>query len=157
MVGAVAAERPGHLAIHLHGGLISREAGEAAADRLESYYRDANAVPFFLVWESGWREVLEQRLAGIVTHLPCPRPHYNDLTNFEKISYAWQSLLMNSRFDLSLEAASMIFRHADYGVCVSREPGAGRSPLLYPRATGRPVAVEEGDHPGRLGLRVADG
>jgi hypothetical protein len=58
-------DRPERLVIHFHGGLISREAGQAAAKVLAPYYRGAGAVPLFVVWESGWLEVIKQQLAAI--------------------------------------------------------------------------------------------
>jgi hypothetical protein len=62
---SVARERPERLVIHFHGGLISREAGEAAATTLAPYYRSARATPMFVIWESGWLEVTRQQLSAI--------------------------------------------------------------------------------------------
>ena len=42
--------------------------------------------------------------------------------DLEKLSIAWHSLLTYGRVSLSLEGATMIFRHANYGICTSREP-----------------------------------
>jgi hypothetical protein len=58
-------EAPGHLVLHFHGGLISRAAGEAAADRLGPDYRGAGALPLFIIWESGPTEIIDQRLSAI--------------------------------------------------------------------------------------------
>jgi pimeloyl-ACP methyl ester carboxylesterase len=62
---ALRRDRPERLVIHFHGGLISREAGQAAAEVLAPYYGGAGAAPIFVIWESGWLEVVKQQLAAI--------------------------------------------------------------------------------------------
>jgi hypothetical protein len=57
------AETP--LVVHFHGGLIDRQAGIDGANLLTPIYQKAGAYPVFFVWESGWREVLQQNLPAI--------------------------------------------------------------------------------------------
>ena len=58
-------ELPKKVVIHFHGGLVDRDAGIAAAAILNPAYQAAGAHPLFFIWETGWKEVLEQKLPGI--------------------------------------------------------------------------------------------
>ena len=58
-------KHPAHLVIHFHGGLVSSEAGLAAADGLTREYREAGAESLFFVWESGLSEILSQKVQAI--------------------------------------------------------------------------------------------
>jgi hypothetical protein len=58
----IAAERPERVVIYFHGGLVSREAGEAAAAHLAPYYKQSGAEPIFVIWETGAFEVIAQQL-----------------------------------------------------------------------------------------------
>lgn len=57
----LAADPRSHLVIHFHGGLVSKAAGLAGAQRLSSEYGSA-ALPLFYVWESGFFETLRNNL-----------------------------------------------------------------------------------------------
>lgn len=54
------------VAVHLHGGLVSKEAGIATAKRLTPVYEAAGAQPVFIVWQSGLSEVVERNLPRIM-------------------------------------------------------------------------------------------
>lgn len=54
------------IVIHLHGGLVSKEKGIAAARRLTPVYKAVGAQPIFIVWQSGLVEVLERNLPKIM-------------------------------------------------------------------------------------------
>ena len=56
---------PKKIVIHFHGGLVDRAAGIGAATAVKPGYEAAGAHPLFFIWESGWREVLEQKLPSI--------------------------------------------------------------------------------------------
>ena len=58
-------ELPKKIVINFHGGLVDRPSGIAAATALNPDYETAGAHPLFFIWESGWREVLEQKLPNI--------------------------------------------------------------------------------------------
>lgn len=51
--------------VHFHGGLVDREAGMAAAEVLDPIYRQTGSAPIFFIWESGWKEILDQNLPAI--------------------------------------------------------------------------------------------
>lgn len=58
------------LVLHLHGGLVNRNDGEAIAEKLKGHYAEAGGVPLFFVWQTGlgeiirnnYRELLQQNL-----------------------------------------------------------------------------------------------
>jgi hypothetical protein len=54
-----------HVVIHFHGGLIKRHEGEEAAKALAPKYASTGAIPLFVIWETGWNEVLAQKLPAI--------------------------------------------------------------------------------------------
>lgn len=54
------------MVVHFHGGLVTRDAGEAAAQYLfDNSYGDV-AFPVFFIWESGIREMLRQALPDVL-------------------------------------------------------------------------------------------
>lgn len=57
--------RPERLVIHFHGGLVDRSLGEAAAAELLPLYTSAGATPLFVIWETGWKEIVEQNIPTI--------------------------------------------------------------------------------------------
>jgi hypothetical protein len=59
------ANAPSGLAIHFHGGVVSKLAGMRIAERLDNEYRAAGAYPLFFVWESGIIETLRNNLGEI--------------------------------------------------------------------------------------------
>jgi len=61
----IGSERPQRLVIHFHGGLVSREAGERDASELSPQYALAGAKALFVIWETGWTEVVSQKLPRI--------------------------------------------------------------------------------------------
>src|SRR6516164_10373914 len=61
----VGTSRPERLIIYFHGGLVDREAGMAASTLLAPNFIQADAKPLFIIWESGWKEVIEQNLPAI--------------------------------------------------------------------------------------------
>jgi hypothetical protein len=58
-------DKPPRLVIHFHGGLVDRASGEAAAAELLPLYTNAGATPLFVIWETGWKEILEQNIPTI--------------------------------------------------------------------------------------------
>lgn len=56
--------------IHIHGGLVNKSLGVAAAHRLSGFYTAAGVLPVFPVWESGlfetvgnnWKEIFYEKL-----------------------------------------------------------------------------------------------
>jgi hypothetical protein len=56
---------PRRLVIHFHGGLVDRTLGEAAAAELLPLYTNAGAAPLFVIWETGWKEIVEQNIPTI--------------------------------------------------------------------------------------------
>jgi hypothetical protein len=61
----IVANKPPHVVIHFHGGLVSRPVAEAAAARLNPLYSGAGAKPLFVIWETGWNEIIDQNLPSI--------------------------------------------------------------------------------------------
>jgi len=59
------AAKSNRLVIHFHGGLVSREAGVAAATQLGPEYRKAGAEPLFIVWETGIADIISQNVQAI--------------------------------------------------------------------------------------------
>jgi hypothetical protein len=57
--------RPQRLVIHFHGGLVDRALGESAAAELLPLYANAGATPLFVIWETGWKEIVEQNIPTI--------------------------------------------------------------------------------------------
>jgi hypothetical protein len=57
--------KPEHLVMHFHGGLVNRQDGIGVASNLSPLYQRAGTYPIFFIWESGWREILEQQLPTI--------------------------------------------------------------------------------------------
>jgi hypothetical protein len=51
--------------IHFHGGLVDKASGVAAANVLRPDYEGAGAYPVFFVWQSGWEDVLQNKLPAI--------------------------------------------------------------------------------------------
>jgi hypothetical protein len=51
--------------LHFHGGLVDKQAGITGANHLIPIYQNAGTYPVFFVWESGWREVIDQKLPAI--------------------------------------------------------------------------------------------
>jgi hypothetical protein len=57
-----------HLILHFHGGLVSKEAGVAIADKLLNVYSpstSAGGYPVFFVWESGAWEAIRNNLTEL--------------------------------------------------------------------------------------------
>jgi hypothetical protein len=61
----IGSEKPQRLVIHFHGGLVSREQGERDAAELSQQYALTGAKPLFVIWETGWMEVISQKLPRI--------------------------------------------------------------------------------------------
>ncbi len=59
--------KPVRLVIHFHGGLVSRESGETAAAKLMPLYSGTGAMPLFIIWETGWKEIIEQNVPSILS------------------------------------------------------------------------------------------
>lgn len=64
LVEALRRDGHGRLAIHFHGGLVSKSAGLTLAGRLGKEY-EAAAYPVFYVWESGVWETIRNNLAEL--------------------------------------------------------------------------------------------
>jgi hypothetical protein len=62
---AAAAQSAKQIVVHFHGGLIDKESGLEAASKLKPIYEAAGAFPIFFVWESGWKEIVEQQIPVI--------------------------------------------------------------------------------------------
>ena len=62
---AIAEAESTPVVLHFHGGLVDKQAGIAAANTLTPIYQSAGVYPIFFVWESGWKEVLQQNLPAI--------------------------------------------------------------------------------------------
>ena len=54
-----------HLVVHFHGGLVSRDASLAMADRLMPIYREAGAYPAFFIWNSDLYSTFKNNLDEI--------------------------------------------------------------------------------------------
>ena len=68
IVEALRQDPRGHLVVHFHGGLVSKEAGLATAERLLPLYSpstSAGAYPVFFVWESGAWETIRNNLTEL--------------------------------------------------------------------------------------------
>ncbi len=57
--------KPKHVVIHFHGGLVSRQSGEDSAADLSPKYEESGARPLFIIWETGWQEIVDQNLPSI--------------------------------------------------------------------------------------------
>lgn len=66
LVQSLANDRRSHLAIHFHGGLVSKEAATDMAARLSPRYLD-HTIPVFYVWESGFLETLQNNLKELAS------------------------------------------------------------------------------------------
>jgi len=64
LLQAFAADGSGKMAIHFHGGLVSKAAGMATAERLHQVYAPY-AFPVFYVWESGSWETIRNNLTEL--------------------------------------------------------------------------------------------
>jgi len=53
------------LVLYFHGGLVDRTSAMQAAALLTPAYEAANAFPVFIIWETGWAEVIDQNLPKI--------------------------------------------------------------------------------------------
>jgi hypothetical protein len=62
----IAAAKPERLVVYFHGGLVSRPAALASADRLSPLYASAGAESLFVVWETSVPEILNQNVRRIV-------------------------------------------------------------------------------------------
>jgi hypothetical protein len=65
---AVGNAPPRGIAIHFHGGLVSRTAGLNIAQKLAPPYERAGVYPIVFVWESGFFEALKNNLNDILKH-----------------------------------------------------------------------------------------
>lgn len=59
--------KAGGVAVHFHGGLVSRAAGMRKAEELGKVYSDAEALPVFFVWESGLFETVTNNLRELAS------------------------------------------------------------------------------------------
>lgn len=59
------ASPPSHIVIYFHGGLVNLASGKAAAADLGPRLEAVGATPIFVIWESGWDEVIEQNLPAV--------------------------------------------------------------------------------------------
>lgn len=63
----IAAAKPKSLALHFHGGLVSRQSGMASAARLAPLYKtEGDAESFFVIWETSAGEIIGQNVKRIV-------------------------------------------------------------------------------------------
>jgi hypothetical protein len=53
------------LVLYFHGGLVDKTSAMQAAALLTPAYEAANAFPVFIIWETGWAEVIDQNLPKI--------------------------------------------------------------------------------------------
>jgi hypothetical protein len=53
------------LVVHFHGGLVGLQSGISSANWLNTLYSAANATPLFFIWESGWDEIIAQKMQEI--------------------------------------------------------------------------------------------
>jgi hypothetical protein len=60
-----AAQQPGPVVFHFHGGLVSKDAATGAAVADSTFYRQAGAFPIFPIWKTGPKEVLPEVLGEI--------------------------------------------------------------------------------------------
>ena len=114
-----------------------------------------------------WSLLVERKMRArgiVVGRIICqlmakvPFAHHHEMVealasdrSIDKMSYAWRSLLMRGRIDMSLEAATMIFRYANYGICMTpdlklEDPRQGHLDLPW-----RLMAAAQGHNHGWLG------
>ena len=68
IVAALAADDRRHLVIHFHGGLVSKQAGLAIAEKLLPVYSPtpgSGGYPLFFVWESGAWETIRNNFTEL--------------------------------------------------------------------------------------------
>jgi hypothetical protein len=53
------------LIVYFHGGLVDTDAALAAAAALIPAFEASNAFPVFVIWETGWAEIIDQNLPSI--------------------------------------------------------------------------------------------
>ena len=53
------------LVLYFHGGLVDTDSALAAAAALTPAFEASNAFPVFVIWETGWAEVIDQNLPSI--------------------------------------------------------------------------------------------
>lgn len=97
------------IVVHFHGGLVDRQAGTAGANFLNPIYRQAGAYPIFFIWESGWKEILEQKLPAIFNEGIFQKIQ-TYLTRFAKgkVDKALQTGMAKSAGDLPLPKESAV-------------------------------------------------
>jgi hypothetical protein len=64
-ISKLQASPPKHIVIYFHGGLVDLASGIARASTLAPKFQASGATPIFVIWESGWHEVIEQNLPTI--------------------------------------------------------------------------------------------
>jgi hypothetical protein len=99
-----------HLILHFHGGLVSKEAGLATAEKLFRIYSPANGrggYPIFFVWESGPWETIRNNIIELADE-----PVFKQLLR-KVLQYALENLGANDPSDLtrSLTKANIGSRH----------------------------------------------
>jgi hypothetical protein len=64
-VSQLQAAPPERLVLYFHGGLVDLESGLAGAKALEPKFQETGATPIFVIWQSGWDEIVEKNLPAI--------------------------------------------------------------------------------------------
>ncbi|MEU8413911.1 hypothetical protein AB0C24_14080 [Amycolatopsis japonica] len=123
------------VALHFHGGLVSRENGLLIADKLLPVYKAANCDPVFFVWHSGFLEVLKNNLNEILAE---------DLMRKVLVKTA-KFVLGKFNQDSGSRAMGIITPERESVVCqhhfpVALEPKAAES---KPRDAGKPPGLTE--------------
>ena len=57
--------KPSKIVVHFHGGLVDYASASKSAEELDPIYRATGASPIFFIWESGWKEIISQKLSAI--------------------------------------------------------------------------------------------
>ena len=65
ILDAYKASRRTKLVLYFHGGLVDNGSALQAAAFLTPAYEATNAFPVFIIWETGWAEVIDQNLPKI--------------------------------------------------------------------------------------------
>jgi hypothetical protein len=64
-LGSTPPDRPAHLILHFHGGLVNQVDGTKIAESLLPVYQGAGADPLFFVWQAGAGEIIRNNLLEI--------------------------------------------------------------------------------------------
>jgi hypothetical protein len=134
-----------HLVLHFHGGLVSKDAGLAIAEKLEEVYSpsaDSGGYPVFFIWESGAWETIRNNLTELADE-----PVFKELLR-KILQYALERLGGFDASDLGRSATGAAFGSEELAARQEleqfwRNPRKETIPFRGVEATRGPVVPQE--------------